>query len=355
MGRWRRWEIAWLIESLGLLGATLGVLWGTPPGDGPFIALAAPTSVALGVRPEADAASPEEGPPMLAVAQTERGQVFWWTHPRVRYVLEFLRPVGVALDGAGRLWVGDDALNAVFSVSARGRQLDFRCWQDAGLLDRPVDFAFGEEAVLILDNGKGHVLRMDMDGRREVLIGGLIFPTALQLVQEPMGLEYRLLVTDMGLPSYFQKNQPVVRVYQTDLRWAQALGTYGQGLLEYPVALVVQDDTLDVLDGHLSQRLQFDLATGGLLGRTGEYGTGPGQWRNPSDMAKAAACRVVADTGNDRLVIEAERVPVETCRWASGPPLVEWHARLNRCEPVGSVIADSARARVERVAGEVRP
>ncbi len=370
MRRRSLWQIPWAVGSLGLLGMILGV-WhgggrlghtgsvppgpGTGPADEPFIALAAPTSVALGVRLTEEAGSPEETPPMLAVAQAERGRVLWWTHRNVRYVLEFLRPVGVALDAMGRLWVGEDALNAVFSISARGRQLDFRCWQDVDLLDRPVEFAFGEGAVLILDNGKGHVLRMEADGPREVLIGGLISPTALQLVREPTGFGYRLFVTDMGLPSYFQKNRPVVRVYQTDLRQAQVLREYGQGHLEYPVAFIVEDDFLDVLDGHLSQRLQLDLRTGDLLGQTGEYGTGPDQWRNPSDMAALGPCRVIADTGNDRLVLMVKQVPAEGCRWAMGSTLVEWRARLHRCEPAGTVVADRANSRDDPIVRGSRP
>ncbi|MCS7312328.1 MAG: hypothetical protein NZ742_05395 [Acidobacteria bacterium] len=116
------WGIAWAVGSLGLLGMSLGVLRGAGPGDGLFITLIAPTSVALGVRPDA-----EENALMRVVVQTERGRVLWWTNPNVRYSLEFLRPVGVALDETGRLWVGDDALNAVFSISVRGRHLDFRC------------------------------------------------------------------------------------------------------------------------------------------------------------------------------------------------------------------------------------
>lgn len=355
MRRRSLWKIPWAMGSLGLLVMTLGVLYGAGPGDGPFIALVAPTSVALGTRPDAEGEVPEENAFMLAVAQTERERVLWWTHPNVRYVLEFLRPVGVALDGAGRLWVGDDALNAVFSILARGRQLDFRCWQDADLLDRPVEFAFGEGVVLILDNGKGHVLRMDADGQREVLIGGLTFPTALQLVREAGGFQYQLFVTDMGLPSYFQKNRPVVRVYQTDLRQAQALREYGWGHLEYPVAFIVGDDSLDVLDGHLSQRLQFDLGTGDLLSQKGEYGTGPDQWRNPSDMAALGSCRVIADTGNDRLVLMTEGALTRPCRWAVGAPRVEWRARLHHCEPAGTVVADPAGPRVGHVFRGARP
>ncbi|MCS7312327.1 MAG: hypothetical protein NZ742_05390 [Acidobacteria bacterium] len=79
-------------------------------------------------------------------------------------------------------------------------------------MDRPVEFAFGEGAVLILDHRKGHV---PPDGCGRPAGGpnrGLIFPTALGLVRE-----------------------------------------YGRGNLEDPVALVVQADVLDVLDGHLSR------------------------------------------------------------------------------------------------------
>ncbi len=271
------------------------------------VSVAVPTSVAVRI---ADAHL------TLAVAQTERGRVRWWTEGQPGWIFEFPRPVGIGLDTKGRLWVGDAALDAVWVIEQTAHRLIGRCMYAPQLWDHPVDFAFAGDRVFVVDGASGHVVTGTADGDWWILLNGLHTPTAVAVLPDRI-MGYRLFVTEQGVASAFQRNLPVVRMYRTDLHRTVLETEYGRKILEFPVAIVVSDRWLDVLDGHLAQVLRFDMVTGRLIGKTGGYGTGWFYWRNPSDMVSEGPIRVIADTGNNRLTVDG-------WRYAPGLPTVFW-------------------------------
>ena len=335
----KQWVLGWgVLLSLALATSVRGDAITSIP-------VPTPIRVAAGMRPDVGGYAR----PTMAVIQRRDHRVQWFDG-RELWTLSMLEPTALGIDAAGHLWVGDASLNALFEIALTPKGLQWSCYDTHGQIDRPVAFAFYESNIFVLDQINGTVWVFGPSIPLRPLITGLINPTALYVVPsnkrveppwwigppvgERRGMEghakngFRrpprgsnppvpagsapanlldLYVTDMGQATAFSKNKPVIRVYRTDLTGATFLRSFGEGLLEFPSALDMdQFGRLLVLDAHLAQILIFDRFTGALLNKIGRYGPPPDGWRLPLDFAKYMGFRLIADTGNDRLVLRQE-------------------------------------------------
>ncbi len=280
----------------------------------------------------------------LAIVQPQTRKVIWLYDGRY-YTIETLNPISVGIDEGGNLWIGDGALNAVIKISSQGNRLSFICYQNNELIDNPVDFDFIWGNTIIVDNLKGNVIVLDANMNGNVLITGLINPTAVyikpSIISAPIKTNKRdgnsvweiadLYVSHLNPAGYFDTNHPVIRKYLTDLITATFQKEYAKDFIEYPAEVsIIDNNTLMILDGHLAKIEYFDLATNELIKREGKYGEEPYGWRNPSDFTLIQKCALITDTSNDRIVFHPIDSNNNSC-------LALLSSLQNSLEPIGNI------------------
>ncbi len=333
----KRWVFGWgVLLTLALVTS----VWGDVNA---WLPVSTPIRVAVGMRPDGNYARLS-----LAVIQRRDHEVRWFDGLQL-WTLSMLEPTALEIDAAGHLWVGDASLNALFKFTRTPEGLQWTCYDTKNQVDRPVALAFVGSKTFVLDQANGTVWVFGPSMPLRPLLTGLNNPTALYLVPSNTRLEppwwigppirrqagmnrsnnefqqpssgndspafaggdhanlMDLYVTDMGQATAFSTNKPVIRVYRTDLNGVTLLRSLGEGMLEFPSALDMDRfGRLIVLDAHLAKILVFDPLTGALLNEAGRYGPPPNGWRLPLDFAKYKGFRLIADTGNDRLVLRQE-------------------------------------------------
>ena len=162
------------------------------------------------------------------------------------------------------------------------------------LLPDPVGVAFDSSGSLyVVDQDRSRVLVFDRAGKivrelgaRGTGPGKLLAPSALAV--SPAGTVY---VADTG-------NGRIVRFTTAGTH----LGSFGRFRAIRGIAVSPDGSRVYGADA-ATNRITVSTATGGDLAELGRTGSGPGQLRNPGQIATDAAGNVwVADRGNDRVV-----------------------------------------------------
>ncbi len=256
----------------------------------------------------------------FAIAQSERRSVTVFT-PSISWKIEMLRPLGIRFAPDGTLWVGDSALQAVLQFRWINNSPDISCIRFPDHFRRPVNFEFYGNQTLVVDSSLGEVIVLTDGQAPYVLISGLVRPAGIALVPQNkpiirnrarIGLKMpvrqsfqgwvKLFITHDNLPGWFKTNEPVIRKYETNLLTTQLIAEYGKGILYLPEGLIAHNaEEVTVLDGHLAKVLTFDLRINRVIDKKGTYGKEG--WRNPTSIAKAGGCYVIADSGNNAIRI----------------------------------------------------
>ena len=221
-------------------------------------------------------------------------------------------PLGVAVDGSGRLYVGRGDRRGVEVYSPAGLLLST---VDLGRIQMPNDLALdGEDRLYVVDSRSHRVSAYDRDGTLAWSVGQegdgpgqFRFPSSLAL----------------GGGELFVADQGNGRIQVLDLE-GRFLRSFGQPVRAFtdawhgrfikPQSLAVDaDGHLHVADTGLNRVQVLDAATGAFLSAYAELGHGPAQVYLPLDVVILASGEVlVADAGNGRLnVLVPGAGPVE--------------------------------------------
>lgn len=184
------------------------------------------------------------------------------------------QPAGLAVDGAGRLYVADLSMGIVHRINLEGGD-----WTPlgSGRLAMPVDVAVdaGGERVLVSDPPSGAVLEL-REGEAPLRIGeGRLGRPAGVALDDGSG---EVFVADVEACR--------VRVFGPDGRERRSFGGpgTGPGLLNRPVDILLDGRGVWVLDT-LNGRVQLFDRTGRWLSSFGSLGDGSGSFARPRALA----------------------------------------------------------------------
>ena len=224
-----------------------------------------------------------------------------------------VRPLGVAVDSQGNVYVGDDGTDSVEVFSPEGTKM--ATW-GAGRISTPTDMALDrEDRLYVVDSLTNLVWVFNPDGTRTGLMGsGLLnFPVAITIayrLDAQGGERGEVFVAD-------QRNYDVkvfdlagnfLRSFGGQFSWTNT-GMGGgtaepqwdpQGRFVTLQSLAVDwDDRVHVLDAYLHCIQILNPDTGLFLGSYGTQGAGPGQLNLPLDMAISPYGEVVVTNANN--------------------------------------------------------
>ena len=240
----------------------------------------------------------------LFVSDAKAGSVFMYERaPALTAVGEYKglgKPLGVALDGAGQLYVGVDDFDRVEVYDSQGTLIRTI---GGGAIRMPNDLAFDAAGNLyVVDSKSNQIWVYDPAGvlLHSIGAGELRFPVALEISDQ------EIFVAD-------QRNSQV-KVFDLQGNLLRALGGFvTQGSLGYKwkgkfvhLQSVSIDSTgrLHALDAIQGLVEVLDATTGTFITSYGEKGTGPGQLNLPLDIdINDADETAVSDAENRRVEI----------------------------------------------------
>ena len=209
-------------------------------------------------------------------------------------------PLGVAVDGQGNIYVGNDDRRNIELYDASGLKL-----REIGVgeVQMPNDFVLGPDGNLYVADSRADTVKVfGPDGTlvRSIGAGLLQFPVAIAIGLR--GTSRELHVVDQA--------HAAIRTFDLDGNFLRGFGvrlelgeTAWHGKFVQPQSVTVDSQgRLHVLDTGLSCVQVFDPDTGAFLDTYGGYGTAEGQLNLPLDITATGANRImVANSGNHRI------------------------------------------------------
>lgn len=248
----------------------------------------------------------------LLVSDAQAGSVFLYDGAlRITGELKGLdRPLGVAADPAGRIFVGNDGRNNVEIYMPDGGLFGAL---GQGLVDMPNDLTFDlsgrlyvadsrRDAVVVFDGG-GNLLRTI--GSTGAGDGQFSFPSAVAVgsyVATNGAVVSELFVADQA--------NARIQVFDLDGNFKRRLGSRATEFSWKGRFAILQDIAIDnlyrvhALDSELLTVQILNAGNGAFITNYARFGTDPGQLNLPLDLAQAASGRVVvANSGNRRVEV----------------------------------------------------
>jgi hypothetical protein len=211
------------------------------------------------------------------------------------------RPLGIAVDSSGNIYVGSNGRDCVEVYNQAGEKTKVI---DPGYLKMPNDIVFDDDGNLyVVDSIANTIVVYDPEGNRIRLItdGLMDFPTTITIgyVDDGLGnFSGELYVGDMG---NFK-----IKVFDLEGNYLRSFGgkkgSWGgwEGKFVKIQSLALDDfGQLHVADCYMNRVQILNPITGGYLGFYGELGSLPGQMRVPLDIEVNSVGQVaVANYGN---------------------------------------------------------
>lgn len=250
---------------------------------------------------------------------------------------QFDNPSGIAVDGAGNVYVIDTNNDRLQKFSEGGAFL--QQWggsgTEGGEFSAPIGVAVDSTGfVYVLDRGNNRVQKYTGAGAFVHEWGSAGNVEDLLLNPEGIAVDVadRVYVVDTG-------NRRIVK-YTSGGAYLQEWGTEGgsQGQFQAPRGIATDFSNNVYVADSGNDRVQKFTESGAFLDEWGSTGTAPGQFEVPSGLAVDAAGEVhVADSGNDRIQIFD----------GAGNPLAVWGSEGTGPghfqAPVGVATADSGK------------
>lgn len=221
---------------------------------------------------------------------------------------QFVAPHGLTVDAQGNLWLTDIALHQVFKFAPDGRMLLTLgrrgvAGNTQDLFNGPSDVAIASDGSFFVADGYGNnrIVKFDVNGRFLLQWGSR--GTAAGQFDLPHGVA----LAETGALYVADRGNARVQVFDAS---GNHLRTLAGAELGRPWAVALQHDQLFVVDGsdpvesgaNRARVVRADRVTGAARESFGSFGTAPGQFNWPHDIAVAADGTVfVAEILNRRV------------------------------------------------------
>jgi hypothetical protein len=226
------------------------------------------------------------------------------------------KPLGVALNAQGRIFVGNDGRDNIEVFDSTTGELVAVFGQ--GIVKMPTAITFDNTGnIYVVDSKLDRVHVFDLAynlvrsiGRSGMGEGTLDFPMDAEIITTTAATE--IYIADRGTSS--------VQVFDLEGNWSRSItfeGTDGEGcnwftnvcaipgVQGFTTLQALSKDSLGrlhVLDNFTASVVIFDLADDTYVGTYGTYGTEPGQLKVPMDVSVSATDMAIVTTGDgDRI------------------------------------------------------
>ena len=209
------------------------------------------------------------------------------------------RPVSVAVDHEGFLWVVDKAKKRLLKLDENGKILLSvgSSGSKEGYLSGPTDIAISRNGIIyVADRGNKRVQAFNTDGVFLSIIGR---GDTSGLMESPLAIA---LDSDDTL-YVLDDDKNTVSLYSHDGRMFMEFGGKGEAKWHFddPVSMAVTDNEVFVLDAG-ANRVKVFANSGKFLREFGSKGSNKGDFKKPSSIAAANDSVVlISDTGNNRI------------------------------------------------------
>ncbi len=212
----------------------------------------------------------------------------------------FQKPLSVAVDDSGRVYVGDLKDGSVTVVNPEGQFL-FSLGKGKGEFGMPGGIAIASTGSIYVTDSRNNVVKVYASGGLyQSSFGGygigngqMIFPTGIAL--------------DNGAQEIYvvDHNNGRVKVFDFAGAFKRSLGSYGSGTgkLTRPQGIFVKDGLAYVADAFQSTVQVLDASSGTFVAYIGQNGSNPGNLRIPSDVLVTGQKAFVANTDNARIEV----------------------------------------------------
>ncbi|RJP21798.1 MAG: 6-bladed beta-propeller [Candidatus Abyssobacteria bacterium SURF_5] len=254
--------------------------------------------------------------------------------------IELDAPIGVAVDIAGTIYVTDAASDRVLRFSPSGAFIgEFGSFGTGqGLFRDPAGIAVSPDSIYVVDSGNDRVQRFDLTGTF-VSEWGILgsqpgeFNDPFGIAVDPTGVYVTDRVNDrvqkftadgIFLFSIIGFNEPHgiassgslifvadtsnhrIQVFTVDGTFVTQWGSFGSGpgQFQFPADVAVDSSNRVYVTDRGNNRIQVFTTTGAFLDSFGTAGSGPAEFQAPEGIAITPADDlVVADTGNGRFQV----------------------------------------------------
>jgi len=187
------------------------------------------------------------------------------------------KPLNVAADDWGRVYVTDLELRRVVVFDFVGNQMRFLGGTPPGQLFSPMGVTVHDTLVFVTDNHLGQVSVFDSDGERLRTIG------SKQDLTNPVAVAYHA-VSERVYVADTKTHEIIVYSYDGELLFRFGAARDWIGGLYFPTAIWIHGEKLYVVDSMGFRIAIFDL-DGKFISAFGEPGSAPGFFARPKGIA----------------------------------------------------------------------
>lgn len=212
----------------------------------------------------------------------------------------FKKPLSVAVDNAGNVYVGDFKDGSVSVVNAGASTPSFSLGQGKGEFGMAGDIAVGPNGLVYVTDSTNNLVKVySAAGAFSFSFGGaginpgqMMFPTGIAIDEAAQ----EVYVVD--------HNNGRVQVFDLNGAFKRTFGSFGsgQGRLTRPHGIAVANGNVYVADAYQSTVEVFTTA-GTFVSFVGQYGTGPGGLKVPMDVSMKGTKLFVSNTDNQRIEV----------------------------------------------------
>ncbi len=210
------------------------------------------------------------------------------------YIDDFKRPVGIAVDRSGKVYVGSYKKGSI-GVYDRGGRFLYYLGQGEGEFGHPNDIATDSRGYVYVSDSTNNLVKVySSDGTFQFSIGG--YGSADGQMNFPTGITIDEYAQELYVVDHLN-----IRIEVFDLN-GNFKRKFTSSYLLRPQGIAVSNGKVYVVDIYHSSVKVFDT-NGNYITSIGVYGPGAGEFILPVDVAISNGKMLVTDSGNQRIQV----------------------------------------------------